>query len=231
MHFLIFLLATTLLGRVLDSRSGEPVSKAIVPIREMNIETRTNDNGGFGLQNIPAGEIELHVTTVGYGLVRRKLDVTEVPIELEVLLGPEVLRRTDEVSVTEKVFLEPEPAAVSDHSLNQAELTNLSSVLIDDPLRSVQGLPGVTTGDDFFAQFSARGAGFRSIGYTTDGALIYSPMHEVGDVNDGGSLSMLNAEVIDTVNLYTGGFPPKYGDRTAGYLNIVTRDGDRKSVV
>jgi Carboxypeptidase regulatory-like domain/TonB-dependent Receptor Plug Domain len=230
MHFLIFLLATTLHGRVLDSRSGEPVAKAIVAIRELNIETRTNDNGEFDLPNIPAGEIELQVTTVGYGLVRRKLDVTEVPIELEVLLGPEVLRRTDEVSVTEKVFLEP-PAAVSDHSLNQAEFKNLSSVLIDDPLRSVQALPGVTTGDDFFAQFSARGAGFRSIGYTTDGILIYSPMHEVGDVNDGGSLSMLNADVIDTVTLYTGGFPPKYGDRTAGFLNIITRDGSRERFV
>ena len=210
MNFLIFL-AIVLHGRVLDSRTGEPVAKAIVAIRELNIETRTNDNGEFDLPNVPAGEIELQVTTVGYSLVRRKLDVADVPIELEVLFGPAILRRTDEVSVTEKVFLETEPAAVSDHSLNQAELKNLSSVLVDDPLRSVQALPGVTTGDDFFAQFSARGAGFRSIGYTTDGILIYSPMHEVGDVNDGGSLSMLNGDVIDAVNLYTGGFRQNMG--------------------
>jgi CarboxypepD_reg-like domain/TonB-dependent Receptor Plug Domain len=228
MHFLILLLAITLHGRVLDSRTGEPVAKATVAIRELNVETRTNDSGEFDLAEVPPGEIELQVTTVGYSLVRRKIDVGDAPIELEILLGPAVLRRTDEVSVTEKVFLEPEPAAVSDHSLNQAELKNLSSVLVDDPLRSVQALPGVTTGDDFFAQFSARGAGFRSIGYTTDGILIYSPMHEVGDVNDGASLSMLNGDVIDTVNLYTGGFPPKYGDRTAGYLNIVTRDGSHE---
>jgi hypothetical protein len=228
MYLLILLLATTLYGRVLDSRTGEPIAKATVAIRELNIETRTNDNGEFDLPDVPPGQIELQVTTVGYSLVRRKLDVTDAPIELEILLGPEVLRRTDEVSVTEKIFLEPEPAAVSDHSLTQAELRNLSSVLVDDPLRSVQALPGVTTGDDFFAQFSARGAGFRSIGYTTDGVLIYSPMHEVGDVNDGGSLSMLNGDVIDTVNLYTGGFPAKYGDRTAGFLNIVTRDGSRQ---
>ena len=32
-------------------------------------------------------------------------------------------------------------------------------------------------------------------------------MHDGGDVNDGASLSMLNGDVIDTVNLYTGGFP------------------------
>jgi hypothetical protein len=226
--YVLFLLAVTLHGRVLDSRTGEPIAKAAVSIRELNVETRTNDNGEFELANVPPGQIELHVTTVGYSLLRRKLEIGDSPIELEILLGPEILRRTDEITVTEKVFLEPEPAAVSNHTLTQDEMKNLSSVLVDDPLRSVQALPGVTTGDDFFAQFSARGAGFRSIGYTTDRILIYSPMHEVGDVNDGGSISMLNGDVIETVTLLTGGFSAKYGDRTAGYLNIVTRDGNKQ---
>jgi hypothetical protein len=220
---------TTLHGKVLDSRTGEAIAKATVSIRGRKIETRTNDNGEFELTEVAPGEIELYVTTVGYSLVRKKIEVTAgIPVELEVLLGPEILRRTDEVTVTEKVFVEPEPAAVSDHTLTQAEMKNLSSVLVDDPLRSVQALPGVTTGDDFFAQFSARGAGFRSIGYSTDGILIYSPMHEVGDVNDGGSLSMLNGDVIESVTLQSGGFSSKYGDRTGGYLSILTRDGNRQ---
>jgi len=107
-------------------------------------------------------------------------------------------------------------------------MRNLTSVLIDDPLRSVQSLPGVTTGDDFYAQFSARGAGFRSIGYSTDGILLNAPMYEVGDINDGGSLSMLNSDVIESMTLSTGGFSPKYGDRTAGYLDITTRQGNRQ---
>src|SRR4029079_5164701 len=93
----------------------------------------------------------------------------------------------------------------------------------------VQSLPGVTTGDDFYAQFSARGAGFRSIGYATDGVLLSATMYEVGDVNDGGSLSMLNGEVIEEITLSMGGFSSKYGDRTAGYLNITTREGNRRS--
>ena len=216
-------------GKVVDSRTGEPIAKATVSIRERKIETRTNDNGEFELTEVAPGEIEVYVTTVGYSLVRKKIEVAAgTPVELEILLGPEILRRTDEVTVTERVFVETEPAAVSDHTLTQAEMKNLSSVLVDDPLRSVQALPGVTAGDDFFAQFSARGAGFRSIGYSTDGVLIYSPMHEVGDINDGGSISMLNSDVIESVTLQAGGFSSKYGDRTAGYLNILTRDGNRQ---
>jgi hypothetical protein len=220
---------TQIHGRVLDSRTTEPLAKATVAIRERKIETQTAGNGEFLLQDVVPGEIELDVTTVGYALVRTKITVLPAtPVELEILLGPGVLRRTDEVTVAERAFATPEPAAVSDHVLSQADIRNLTSVLIDDPLRSVQSLPGVTTGDDFYAQFSARGAGFRSIGYATDGILLYAPMYEVGDVNDGGSLSMLNGDVVEEMTLSTGGFPSKYGDRTAGYLNIVTREGNRR---
>src|SRR5262245_55863646 len=216
-------------GRVLDSRTAEPIAKATVAIRDRKIETRTSDNGEFDLPAVAPGEIELYVTTVGYALVRKKIEVLpSTPLDLEILLGPETLRRTDEITVTEKPFVEPELASVSNHVLAQADMKNLTSVLIDDPLRSVQTLPGVTTGDDFSAQFSVRGAGFRAIGYATDGILLFAPLFEVGDTNDGGSLSMLNGDVIEALTLSTGGFSSKFGDRTAGYLNITTREGNRQ---
>jgi hypothetical protein len=222
---------TTIRGKVIDSRTNEPIAKATVSIRDRKIETQTGSNGEFELGNIAPGEVELYVTTVGYALVRKKIDLLpSVATELEILLGPETLRRTDEVTVTEKPFLPPEPAAVSDHVLTQADMKNLASVLIDDPLRSVHALPGVTSTDDFYAQFSARGAGFRSIGYATDGILLYAPLYEVADVNDGASLSMLNGDIIESLSLTTGGFSSKYGDRTAGYLNIQTRNGSRERV-
>src|SRR5215471_18809042 len=147
-------------GKVFDSRTAEPIAKATVSIRERKLEARTANDGGFELTDIVPGEVEIYVTTVGYALVRKKIDVApSTDVELEVLLGPEVLRRTDEVTVTEKAFVAAEPASVSDHTLTQADLRNLTGVLMDDPLRSVQALPGVSTRDDFYAQFSARGAG------------------------------------------------------------------------
>jgi len=216
-------------GKVLDSRTSEPIEKATVSIRDRKFETRTSSSGEFELAEVAPGEIEIYVTTVGYALVRRKIEVLpSIPVELEILLGPDVIRRTDEVTVMEKPFVAPEPASVSDYTLTQADMRNLTSVLIDDPLRSVQSLPGVTTGDDFYAQFSARGAGFRSIGYDTDGILLFAPMFEVGDTNDGGSLSMLNGDVVESMTLSTGGFSSRYGDRTAGYLRIATREGNRQ---
>ena len=39
---------------------------------------------------------------------------------------------------------------------------------------------------------------------------------------------MLNGDVIESMTLSTGGFSSKYGDRTAGYLSIATREGNRQ---
>lgn len=52
---------TRLHGKVLDSRTGEPIAKATVSIRERKVETRTADNGEFELADVEAGRIELYV--------------------------------------------------------------------------------------------------------------------------------------------------------------------------
>src|SRR6185436_2047159 len=44
---------------------------------------------------------------------------------------------------------------------------------------------------------------------------------------DTGSLSLINADAVDSLALLSGAFPVDYGDRTAAILNIQTRDGNR----
>jgi hypothetical protein len=223
--------ANNIRGRVVDAATGEALAKALVFIRELNIQTETNETGEFELSNVPAREIELYISTVGYGLVKRRITINDgVTTEVEVLLGQEALRRTDEVTVTADVFEPIEPDAVSEHSLNNTEIKNLAGVLVDDPLRAVQTLPGVATGDDFNAQFALRGSGFSNIGFYIDGVLTTSPFHTIKDINDGGSLTILNGDLVETVSLLSGGAPAKYGDRTGAVLNVQTRDGSAEKM-
>ena len=216
-------------GKVVDATTGEALAKALVSIRELEVEVETDETGQFELTGIPPGEVELYISTVGYGLVKRKIQVQQgVATELEVLLGQEAMRRTDEISVTADVFEPIEPNAASEHTLNNTELKNLAGVLVDDPLRSVQTLPGVATGDDFNAQFALRGSGFEKVGFYIDGVLTTSPFHTIKDVNDGGSLTILNGDLVEAVSLLSGGAHAKYGDRTGAVLNVQTRDGSRE---
>lgn len=217
----------SLSGRVVDAGRGEPIAKALVSIRALNLETVTGPDGRFRLPTVPAGWSELYVTTVGYGLLRKKVNLQE-DTELEIQLGQEALKVSEEITVTASPFDPVEPGAVSEHTLTQNELKNLGGVLLDDPLRSIQSLPGVASGDDLRAQFAIRGFGFDRVGLYLDGVLTRSPFHTVRDIPDDGSLTILNGDLVESVSFLSGAPPSKYGDRLAAVVNVATREGSRQ---
>ena len=68
-------------------------------------------------------------------------------------------------------FRTAEPGVASQQVLGSADIQNLRGVLADDPLRAVQVLPGVATGDDLRSEFSVRGSDFTHMNMTVDGFL------------------------------------------------------------
>jgi len=54
------------------------------------------------------------------------------------------------------------------------------------------------------------------------------PLHSVAASPTGGSISIFNGDVIESVTLLSSVFPVKYGDRTASELVVRTRDGNRQ---
>ncbi|MBA3440208.1 MAG: TonB-dependent receptor, partial [Pyrinomonadaceae bacterium] len=217
----------SLRGRVIDAQTGEPIAKVKI-ITGPQHQTVTDAGGGWTLQGLAPGDVELYVTTVGYGLVRKTVLLKEgEDAELEVALSQEAATLTEQVTVTARPFEETETNAPSEHALNKTEIQTLASVLVSDPVRAAQALPGVTANDDFRSEFAVRGAGYRQVGVLIDGVLTDSFVHSVQGVSDTGSLSVLNADTISQVSLLPGAFPVKYGERSAAILNLETREGNR----
>lgn len=215
-------------GRVLDAQTGEAIAKAAVTLPALQMSTSTDASGLFSFAAVPKGDVELLVTTIGYGLGRQVVRVSAPDAEVEIRVGQEALKRSEDVLVETPPF---DPLAVdapAAHSLRGVELRNLGGVVTDDPLRSVQSLPGVATGDDFYASFAARGSGFSSVGFYLDGVLMAAPFHTIRDANDAYSLTILNGDVVDSVSLLGGGAPARYGDRTGAVLDVHTREGSRE---
>ena len=213
-------------GRVVDAQTGEPIAKAVVTVRERQSETVTDASGRFRLADLPAGSVELVVTTVGYGLAQRTLAVGGP--EVEIRLTQEALRRAEEVAVSTSAFDPADLAAPAAQVLAGTELRNLGNVLVDDPLRSVQSLPGVTASDEFEATFAVRGSGFETVGLYIDGVLMSAPFHTIRDVNDGYSLTLVNGDVVDSITLLAGSAPARYGERTGSVLGLKLREGSRE---
>jgi outer membrane cobalamin receptor len=210
-------------GRVIDMRTGQPIHKALVTAGDAS--ATTDGFGRFELPRVGARpSVELTVTAVGYGVIRRPIGASTG--ELEIRLGQDAVKYAEAVDVSVSVFetKRDEPLA---QSLDSVELRNLSSVVADDALRSVQALPGVAASDDFYASFSLRGWGFEKTGLYIDGVLISSPFHTIRGINDAYSLTILNNDMIEGVTLLNGGAPAAYGDRVGGTLRIETREGSR----
>ena len=221
--------AITLRGRVIDSPTGEPIAKVKIVVVGSQQKATTDEKGAFMLENLPAGAVELAITTVGYGLVKKALTLTEgEATTIEIPLNPEATALTEQITINAGVYTESETNAASEKTLNKPELQTLSTVLLGDPLRAAQSLPGVAANDDFSSEFALRGAGFDRIGIYVDGVLTDNFVHTVqGKVLDAGSLSIINANTISAVTLFSAAYPAKYGNGAASVLNLETREGNR----
>ncbi len=216
-------------GRVVDARSGEAIAKVKVIANGTDQSTTTDDNGNFVLENVPAGAVELYITTVTFGLVKKTITLKagDNP-DIQIALNEDSAALTETVTVSASPFAAAGNEAISEQLLTKREMQQLSSVLLNDPIRAAQALPGVTATDDYRSELSVRGAGFDRVGLYLDGVLTDNFLHTIaGGYPDTGSVSVINADTVDSLALLPGTFPSKYGDRTAAILDLETRDGNR----
>jgi len=92
---------------------------------------------------------------------------------------------------------------------------------IEDVLRSLKSLPGVSSPNDFTSQLVIRGSGPDQNLIIMDDVEIFNPYRLYGLV------SMFNPETLSDITLITGGFPAKYGDRLSAVLDVTNIEGTR----
>jgi outer membrane receptor for ferrienterochelin and colicin len=223
--------STTLHGRVVDARSGEPIAKVKIIVVASQQSTSTDENGVFTLEGVQPGALDLYITTVIYGLVKKTITIKDAEnAEVEIALNQEGATLTETVTVSAGPYEGIETNAPSEKVLNKTELQTISMVLVGDPLRASQSLPGVTANNDLRSEFAVRGAGYDHIGIYVDGILTDDFVHTTvidNETDNKLSLSVINSDTISGLSFFSGAFPAKYGEKTAAVLNLETRDGNR----
>jgi hypothetical protein len=219
----------TLRGRVVDAHSGEPMANVRVVAKVVDKATSTDDKGSFTLEDVPAGAVDLYITTVTYGLVKKTINVNaNTNEEVQIALNEDAAALTEQVTITPDPYENTRTSSGFEQNLNKRELQALSSILVSDPIRSAQALPGAASNDDFRSEFSVRGAAFDRVGVWVDGVLTDNFVHTVaGGYPDTGSLSVINSDAVNSVSLMSDGFSANFGNRTAAVLDIDSRDGNR----
>ncbi|MCK4814911.1 TonB-dependent receptor plug domain-containing protein, partial [bacterium] len=116
--------------------------------------------------------------------------------------------------------------SVSTQILSGEKLRGLHGI-VEDPMKVLHTLPGiagVTGGEEFAGIICVRGGNPDENLYLLDWAKVHWPWHM------GGMKSFFNSELIEDIELLTGGFPAKYGDALSSVVNVTTRAGKRDRI-
>lgn len=89
-----------------------------------------------------------------------------------------------------------------------------------DIIKTLQFLPGVSSGMEGSSQLNIRGGTNDQTLYLMDGVPVYNQNHTFG------LFSIFNADAIRSVDLYKGGIPSPFGDRLSGVVSVEVKDGD-----
>lgn len=212
----------TIHGYILDQQSGERLINASV----FNTETYTgtiSNNFGFYSITLPAGNVDLSASYMGYGSQKIHFD-----LQSDTSINIEMLTISDELS--EVTVFGSHVNKVDDTQMSMVDmpLQKISKIPVifgeADVLKVIQLLPGVQAGVEGTSGIYVRGGGSDQNLYLLDGVPVYNPSHLLG------IFSVFNPEALKSVKLYKGAFPARYSGRLSSVIDISMKDGNMKEL-
>ena len=216
-------------GTIVEARTGAPLAAVLVKVQSTGQQGFSDGDGRFEIADVPVGSQTLLVSVVGYGLVRREVTVnaTEV-VDITIPVAEGASTYVEEVTVGASRFREVEPGMASQSVLGSREILALRGLVADDPFRAVQVLPGVSTGDDFRAEFAVRGLGPGQPASRSTASTARCLFHTVRGVQDTGSLGLINSDILESAALLSGPHPQRLNSHLGSRIDFTTRDGSRE---
>ena len=214
----------TLFGYVYDAETRESLPGAHLLIRDLLTGTTTNEQGYFHLK-LPSDTIRMQVSFLGYRTTTLAIQINQDKRK-DIYLHPSL----DLPLVM--VRQEPQQDAKSNNKYNsttlgRAEANALPSLGTGmNVARSLQFVPGISSGSDGFDGMHVRGGGADQNLFLLDDIPIYNPFHMLG------TTSIFHGDAIQAVNLEKSYFPINRGGRLSSVMNVTMRDGrqDKPSV-
>ena len=131
--------------------------------------------------------------------------------------------------MTAPAFQAPEEVKNSGFLVQPREILKSAGAL-QDVSRYVQGLPGVAIGtNDFRNDIIVRGGSPLENLFVVDNVEIPNINTFANFASAGGTVSLLDAELLQDVTFLTGGYPAPYINRTSSVLQVTQREGSRQA--
>jgi len=209
-------------GKITDAKTHEglPVANVMIVARwDKEIESRvtvglgaaTDINGEYYILNVPPGEYSIEARLVGYSneivkhvlvgidrTTRNDIDMTSADVKLsEVVVTASRERIRQDVAYSAK--------GITSEEMKLAPQARLKDILTNE-VGIEQDAYGVTI----------RGGTEKEVAYNIDGV-------SMSDSRTNRPYTNVNTELVQEVQLITGGFNAEYSDARSGMVNVVTR--------
>lgn len=218
-------------GTVLDTDTRQPVFGAAVlvvgsdPVRS----AMADEEGRFILRDVPVGRVDLRIRAMGYQEVLLPQLLVTSAKEVVVQVGLESsISEMQEVSVSadrKPSEVRNDMAVLSVRTIGVEETSRIAGG-INDPARMVTVFPGVAGDATGNNTIMVRGNSPKGVLWRLEGLEIPSPNHFSDEGSTGGPINVLNSDMLDDSEFYTGAFPAEYGNALSAVYDMRLRNGN-----
>ena len=200
----------TITGRVVDEERN-PIELATVSCVEQGKVAMTNLKGNFSITLKSADSVVVKFSMVGYASRKRVLRRPRGKMNIEVTLPS--MAALGEVVVTEKRRQTGGTEQLDVKDMKQTPSSTGNAV--ED---MIQQQAGVSSHNELSSQYNVRGGSFNENSVYINNVEMYRPMLVNSGQQEG--LSVINADMVESVAFSTGGFEARYGDKMSSALDI-----------
>jgi hypothetical protein len=214
-------------GKVVVHNTLRPLPGANVQVVGTAYGGVTDDDGGFKIENVPAGHYMVKASVIGFE-PSILTDVVVSPIKPVILQFnlEEKSVEVGEVTVRGEYFRSTPDAPVSVKSQSNEELRRLPGGL-EDVIRAVSILPGVAQVEAGRNDLVVRGGAPSENLFLIDNLEVPNINHFGTQGASGGPLSYVNLDFVQSTTFSSGGFGVRYGNKLSSVLTIDLKEGRR----
>jgi hypothetical protein len=218
------------LSGVVATADGQPAESVRVCALDTAACATSDAEGAFRMNELRAGAYSLEILPLeGLPFISDPVDVragVEATVEIT-LPEPQDFQQT--VTVTAPAFQAPDEVKSSGFLVAPRDILKSASAL-QDVSRYVQSLPGVAIGtNDFRNDIIVRGGSPLENLFVVDNVEIPNINAFANFASAGGTVSLLDSELLQDVTFLTGGYPAAYVNRTSSVLQVTQREGSREA--
>ena len=212
----------TISGYVTDSKSSESLINASVFDHQTRKGTVSNEYGFYSI-TLPAGEIALQFTYVGFQPERRTF-VLDKDTTINISLKESIVLQEITVTGHQKIT-GVQSTQMSAVEVPIAQIKTVPTLFGEaDLIKALQLLPGVQAGSEGSTGMYVRGGGPDENLFLLDGIPVYNINHLAG------FFSVFNPDAVKNVTLYKGNFPARFGGRLSSVIDVRMNDGNNKAM-